>query len=188
MAIPFNVLFTLSIAVSLFLVYLWLAYNSFIVSRNQVKADFADIDVQLKRRASLIENLVTVVKEYAKHEKGTFVEVARARSALAQPYGPKDVAHIDNMLTQAMRSLFAVSEQYPKLQASSNFQRLQDELKSTEDRIAHFREEYNESVKNYNTKIQVFPNVLVASLFGFNEEEMFTSTPSDRSSITIEAS
>ena len=188
MIIPFNILFTLSVILSLILVYLWLAYNSFIVSRNQVKVDFADIDVQLKRRASLIENLVAIVKEYAKHEKDTFVEVAKARSALDKPHGPGDVAHIDNMLTSALRSLFAVSEQYPDLKASTNFQRLQDELKDTEDRIAHFREEYNESVKNYNTKIQVFPNVLVASLFGFNEEEMFTSTPSDRESVAVKTS
>ncbi len=155
--------------------YLWSSYNSFIRSRNQVKTDFADIDVQLKRRASLIENLAAIVREYAKHEKGTFEGVAKARAALEQPRGPKESARIENMLTSTLRSLFAVSEAYPKLRASENFQQLQEELKQTEDSIAKYREEYNQTVLDYNTDIQTFPNLLAAGLFGFQEEELFAT-------------
>lgn len=155
------------------LLWLWAMYNGFVVARNKVKTDFADIHVQLKRRASLIENLAAVVNEYAKHEKGTFENVTKARSAVDNTASAKDAAKAENMLTQTLRSLFAVSEAYPKLQASQNFQRLNDELKETEDNIAKYREEYNQTVLDYNTKLQVFPNLLVASLFGFKEEELF---------------
>lgn len=153
--------------------YLWGSYNTFIKSRNQVKTDFADVDVQLKRRASLIENLASVVKAYAKHEKDTFEGVAKARSALNSAQGPKDSAKAENMFTQTLRSLYAVSESYPELRASENFQRLQDDLKQTEDSIAQYREVYNQTVLSYNTKIQTFPNLLAAGLFGFSEEELF---------------
>lgn len=166
------------------LFYLWISYNAFIGERNKVKTDFADIDVQLRRRASLIENLSEIVREYAKHEKGTFTEVAEARAALNQA-GPKEAARIDNMLTNALKSLFAVSEAYPKLQASANYQRLQDDLKETEDMIAKYREEYNQSVLNFNTMIQTFPNLLVAALFGFKEEELFQPSEQGRVEIDI---
>ena len=166
------------------LIYLWATYNTFIGARNGVKTDFADIDVQLRRRASLIENLAEIVREYAKHEKGTFTEVAAARSALNQA-GPKEAAKIDNMLTQALKSLFAVSEAYPKLQASTNYQRLQDDIKETEDNIAKYRETYNQTVLDFNTLIQTFPNLLVSSLFGFKDEELFQPTDGGRREIDI---
>lgn len=169
----------------LILLYLWATYNAFIESRNQVKTDFADIDVQLRRRASLIENLVEIVRAYAKHEETTFKEVAEARSALESPHGPKESAKIENMLTQTLRSLFAVSEDYPKLQASQNFQRLQDDLKETEDGIAKYRETYNQSVLDYNTTIQTFPNLLVSALFGFREEELFQPGETGRAEVEI---
>lgn len=153
--------------------YLWSTFNSFIRGRNAVKTDFADIDVQLKRRASLIENLVSIVREYAKHEKDTFQGVAQARSMLQQPHGPQQSAKIENMLSSTLRSLFAVSESYPKLQASENFKQLQEEIKQTEDAIATYRETYNQTVLNYNTSLQTFPNLLAAGLFRFTEEELF---------------
>ncbi len=178
--------YILIIIIALFLlIYLWSTYNAFIRSRNQVKTDFANVDVQLKRRASLIDNLVEVVREYSKHEKDTFQNVALARSALNQPHGPKEAAHVENMLADTMKTLFAVSESYPKLRASENYQRLQGDLKETEDNIAKYRETYNQSVMAYNTLIQIFPNLLVSGLFGFPEEELFQAMGTDRDSIVI---
>lgn len=174
----------LGIVVFVFL-YLWNRYNAFVSQRNRVEADFADIDVQLKRRASLIENLVAVVREYAKHEKSTFSEVAKARSSLEQPHGPKDSAQADNMLTSALRSLFAVSEAYPKLQASQNYQTLQADIKETEDLIAQNRETYNQTVLDYNTMVQTFPNLIVASLFGFEQLELFQIEEESRKEIKL---
>ncbi len=155
------------------LLFLWNRYNAFVTGRNKVKTDFADIDVQLKRRASLIENLVEVVREYAKHEKGTFTDVAKARAALETPHGPQAAAKADNMLSQTLKSLFAVSEAYPTLRASENFQNLTANIKETENLIAQYREQYNQTVLDYNTMVQTFPNLLVTNLFGFREEELF---------------
>lgn len=167
------------------LLFLWAKYNGFITARNKVKTDFADIDVQLKRRASLIENLVEVVREYAKHEKGTFTGVAKARAALETSHGPKDSAKADNMLSQTLKSLFAVSEAYPILRASENFQNLTANIKETEDEIATHREQYNQTVLNYNTMVQTFPNLLVANLFGFQEEELFDAGNEGRQDVNI---
>lgn len=167
------------------LLFLWAKYNGFIIERNKVKTDFADIDVQLKRRASLIENLAEVVREYAKHEKGTFTDVAKARTALENPHGPGDSAKADNMLSQTLKSLFAISEAYPTLRASENFQSLTANIKETEDEIAIHREQYNQTVLNYNTKIQTFPNLLVANLFGFEEEELFNAGNEDRQDVKL---
>lgn len=155
------------------LLYLWGTYNTFIVRRNQVKTDFSDIEVQIKRRASLIEKLATLVKAYAKHEEDTFENVAKARSALDTSQTVKDTAKAENMLSQTLRSLFSVTENYPKLQANENFLSLQTELKQTEDKIAQYREEYNISVQRYNNLVQTFPNLLAAGLFQFQTEELF---------------
>lgn len=168
------------------LIYLWASFNGFVVARNKVKTDFADIDVQLKRRASLIENLVEIVKGYAKHEKETFEEVAKARASLGRSHGAVEMAAIENLLTKAVGSLFAISEAYPQLKASDNFKQLSDELKQTEDSIATYREAYNQTVLDYNTKIQTFPNLLIAGLFGFQEEELFEpGATSDTSDVSI---
>lgn len=183
--IPSYILWISAFVAVFILLFLWHAYNSFIRQRNQVKNSFADIDVQLKRRASLIENLVALVREYAAHENKTFEDVAKARSAVQSPYGPRDVNKIDNMLTQSLKSLLAVAEAYPKLQASENYQSLQDQLKETEDTIAIHREEYNQSVLQFNTMIQTFPNLMVAGLFGFSEEELFTALPDDTEDVEV---
>lgn len=171
--------------IALILLFLWTRYNAFIAGRNRVKTDFADIDVQLRRRASLIDNLVTVVREYAKHEKTTFSDVARARSALESPHSPKDSAKADNMLTETLKSLFAVSEDYPDLIASKNYQDLRSDIKETEDLIAKYREEYNQTVLDFNTTVQTFPNLLVASLFGFAEEELFETDAQGKREIDL---
>lgn len=157
----------------LVLLWLWGMYNSFISGRNRVKTDYADIDVQLKRRASLIDNLATIVREYAKHEKGTFEGVAKARSAIESASSPKQSAAADNFLTSTLRSLFAVSEAYPELLASKNYQDLNQQIEQTENQIAQYRETYNQTVLDYNTMVQTFPNLLAARLFGFSEEELF---------------
>lgn len=167
------------------LLFLWAKYNGFITARNKVKTDFADIDVQLRRRASLIENLVAIVREYAKHEKTTFEDVAKARASLEKPHSPKDSAVADNMLTSALKSLFAVSEDYPDLVASKNYQDLRIDIKETEDRIAEYRETYNQTILDYNTTIQTFPNLLVANLFGFQDEELFETDVEGKQEVKI---
>lgn len=169
------------------LLFLWSTYNAFISQRNKVKTDFADIDVQLRRRASLIENLATIVREYAKHEKTTFSDVARARAALENPHGPKDSAKADNMLTSALKSLFAVSEDYPDLVASKNYQDLRIDIKETEDLVAQYREGYNQTVLDFNTMVQTFPNLLAAKLFGFEQEELFETTKEGKAEVNLAA-
>lgn len=169
-------LFWVSVVALVILLYIWSTYNAMIRKRNQVKTDFADIDVQLKRRASLIERLVDIVKEYSTHEKETFTQVAQARSHLDTSRTAGEHAKADNMLTATLRSLFSVVENYPKLQASENYQGLRQDIKDTEDNIAGYREEYNRTVQQYNNLLQTFPNVFVATLFQFTPEELFQST------------
>ncbi len=169
----FVVLSIVAVVALFVLFYLWGTYNAFITRRNQVKTDFSDIEVQIKRRASLIERLASLVQDYAKHEKETFEGVAQARSALDTSKTVKDTAKAEGMLTQTLKSLFMVTENYPKLQASENFLSLRDDLKETEDKIATAREEYNVSVQDYNNLVQTFPNLLAAGLFQFQTEELF---------------
>ncbi len=152
---------------------LWTTFNSLISKRNQVKTDFSDIAIQIKRRASLIEQLATLVREYATHEKETFENVAKARSALDTSKTVKETAEAENLFTKTLRSLFMVVENYPKLQANQNFLSLRDDLKEIENFIAKYREEYNQSVLEYNNSTQTFPNLLAALLFGFSSEEFF---------------
>ena len=148
-------------------------YNGLITARNRVKESWSGIDVQLKRRSNLIPNLVESVKGYAKHEKSVFENVTKARSALLGADTAKAAAGADNMLTGALKSLFAVAENYPQLKASENFKELQKELSDTETKIAASRQFYNSNVLDYNTKLQVFPNVIIANTFGFKSEEFF---------------
>lgn len=169
-------LFILGIILFLLLVYVWATYNNFIRRRNQVKTDYSDVDVQIKRRASLIEQLANLVKDYAKHEKSTFENVAKARSALDTSKTAKDAAKAENMLTDTLKSLFMVVESYPKLQASENFKLLRNDLNETENLVAKYREQYNQTVESYNNTVQTFPNLYVAKLFGFNEAQLFQTT------------
>ena len=136
-------------AVALFVLYL---YNSLIITRFRVREALSQIDVQLKRRTSLIPNLIETVKGYAKHEKGLFEKVTELRSQLMKAQGPEEKAQANNMLTGALKSLFAVAENYPTLRASENFKELQEELSDTENKIAYSRQFYNSNVLNYNTK------------------------------------
>ena len=162
-------------------------YNRLVALRNLVQEAWKQIDVELQRRHDLIPNLVETVKGYAKHEKGTFEEVTKARAAAAGPSsGPAAQAASENFLTQALGKLFAVVENYPELKADKNFQQLQAELTNTEDRIAAGRRFYNANVRELNTKIETFPTNIIAGMFGFHKEEYFeTVDPAARTAPTV---
>lgn len=153
----------------------WLVavYNGLIKLRNQVDEGWSDIDVQLKRRHDLIPNLVETVKGYAKHEKELFENVTKARASALEAKNPAEKAKKENMLTDTLKSLFAVAENYPQLKAADNFAKLQDELSDTENKIQAARRFYNGVTRDYNIKLEVFPNNLVAGPFGFKKREFF---------------
>lgn len=148
-------------------------YNGLVRLKNRVENAWAQIDVQLRRRYDLIPNLVETVKGYAAHEKETLDAVITARNSAMSASGPAEAAQSENMLTGTLKSLFALSEAYPDLKANQNFLELQEELTSTESRIAFARQHYNDSVLGYNTKIQSFPSNIVAGMFNFTESEYF---------------
>ena len=154
-------------------IFLWAMYNSLITLRNRVEEAWSDITVQMKRRADLIPNLVNTVKGYAAHESGVFERVTEARSAIMNANGVKESAKAENMMEDALKSIFAVAEAYPDLKASENFVSLQNELVDTEDKIQASRRFYNGGVRDYNTKLQVFPNNMFASMFGFGQKDFF---------------
>lgn len=154
-------------------IFVWFIYNQLVTAKQRVGESWAGIDVQLQRRANLIPNLVETVRGYADHEREVFQNVTEARSALMSAEGPREKAEADNMLSGALKSLFAVAENYPNLRASENFQQLQGELSDTEDKIAYARQFYNQNVMDYNVKTKVFPTVLFANMFGFSGEEFF---------------
>ena len=160
-------------------------YNGLITARNRVKESWSGIDVQLKRRTDLIPNLVETVKGYAKHEKEVFENVTKARSAMMGAGTPGEAEKADNMLTGALKSLFAVAEAYPDLKASDNFKDLQGELSDTETKIASSRQFYNANVLDFNTKIQTFPSMIIAGMFGFKEAEFFEVEEADRKPVEV---
>ena len=152
------------------------AFNGFVLRRRRTDEAWADIDVQLKRRHDLIPNLIETVKGYAGHESGVFEKVSAAR---AQALGAKTIAEhgvAENMLTSALKSVFAVAEAYPQLRASENFKALQDELSDTENKIQAARRFYNGNVRDLNIMIEQFPSNLIAGLFGFKSREFFEIT------------
>jgi LemA protein len=163
------------VVVVLLLLILMGSYNGLVKLRNKVENAWAQIDVQLKRRFDLIPNLVETVKGYAAHEKETLDAVITARNAGMNAQGPAEQAQADNMLTGALKSVFALSEAYPDLKANQNFLNLQEELTSTEDRIAYARQFYNDTVNRYNTKIQTVPTSILAGMFHFTEREYFAA-------------
>ena len=148
-------------------------YNGLVKLRNKVENAWAQIDVQLKRRYDLIPNLVETVKGYAAHEKQTLEAVIQARNMAINAQGPEQQAQAENMISGALKSIFALSEAYPDLKANQNFLNLQEELTSTEDRISYARQFYNDTVNRYNTKIQTFPAVVLAGMFNFTQREYF---------------
>ena len=148
-------------------------YNGLVRKRNRVRESWSDIDVQLKRRFNLIPNLVDTVKGYAKHERKVFEKVTEARSAVTQATNQEQRQQSENMISDALKSLFAVSENYPDLKASTNFLELQRELADTENKIQAARRFYNSTVMDYNNSTQQVPTNLVAGIFGFREETFF---------------
>lgn len=173
----------LAVVVAILLVVLAVFYNRFVGLRQQVRAAYSDIDVQLKRRHDLIPNLVETVKGYAGHERGVFDEVARARAdaiaAGAEP--PADRATAENTLSGAIRSLFAVAEAYPQLQAIQQFKDLSSNLTATEETLQYARRYYNAQVRDYNTAIATFPGVVLAPLMGFSVYQFFElDAPAER--------
>src|SRR6202042_2624940 len=148
-------------------------YNGLISMRQRVNQAFADIDVQLKQRHDLVPNLVETVKGYAAHERGTLEDVVKARNAAVSAQGPAQQAAAENMLSGALRQLFALSEAYPDLKANTNFQQLQAELSDLENKIAASRRFFNNAVQEYNTGIQRFPAALFAGSFGFTPKTFF---------------
>src|SRR6478609_8781511 len=157
------------------------AYNGLIRSRNQIDNAWSQIDVQLKRRLDLIPNLVETVKGYAAHERGTLEAVVQARnSAIAAPNTPQAQAQADNVLTGALRQVFALSEAYPDLKANENFLALQEELTATEGRVAYARQFYNDSVKDYNTKLEAFPSTIFARMMKYEKREYFEADEASR--------
>ncbi len=148
-------------------------YNSLVRKRIGTQEAFSQINVQLKRRYDLIPNLVETVKGYAAHEKSTLENVIAARNAAASAHGIPQQAQAENMLTGALRQLFAVAEAYPNLKANENFKQLQEELASTENKISFARQYYNDSAAIYNSAVQTFPSVIVASMFNFQKQDYF---------------
>ena len=168
--------------------WLWSTYNGLVKARIRVREAWSGIDVQLRRRSSLIPNLVETVKGYAAHERETFEAVTRARAQLdtaRQSGSAAQAAQADNMLTSTLRSLFAVAEAYPDLKANENFKELQRELTDTEDKIAYSRQFYNTNVGNYNEKIAVFPNVLLAGMFNFEPSEFYEAEETAREEVSV---
>ncbi len=172
--------------VVLLVLYVISLYNKLVKLRNRIENAWAQIDVQLKRRWDLIPNLVETVKGYASHESDTLEAVIAARNAATTAQGPQDQAQSENMLTGALRQLFAVSEAYPDLKANQNFLELQEELTATEGRIAYSRQHYNDTVLKYNTAIETFPAVVLAGPLRFTEREYFEVDDESRGNVTVE--
>jgi LemA protein len=160
-------------------------YNSLVQLKVRCDSAWADIDVQLKRRHDLIPNLVETVKGYAAHEKGTFENIAKYRSQAMQATTPADKAAAENQLSGALKSLFAVAENYPQLRASEEFTQLQGSLSQTEDAIQNSRRYYNAVVRDLNTKIQSFPTNILANMAGFQQRQFFEAETTDREPVAV---
>lgn len=172
-------------AIAFIALYFWSLYNALVNLKTRIEEAWSSIDVQLKRRADLIPNLVETVKGYAKHEKTVFSEVTKARSALMGARSLDKKAEASDMLTSALGKLFAVAENYPQLKANETFLQLQKELSDTEDKVAYSRQYYNSVVNDYNIKIRTFPNTLFNEALGFTEKEFFGATEEERKSVKV---
>lgn len=185
---PTLIIIGLTIVLGIIVLGLWLVaiYNSLIKLKNQVDEGWSDIDIQLKRRHDLIPNLIETIKGYAAHEKQLFENVTQARAAALNAKAPAAMAQAENNLMGALKSLFAVAENYPDLKANQNFAKLQDELTDTENKIQASRRFYNGVVRDFNIKIEIFPNNLVAGLLGFKKREFYeVDSPTERQNIEV---
>lgn len=174
------------IIVVLIIIFIVSTYNSLISLRNRVKDQWSQIDVQLKRRFDLIPNVVNTVKGYAKHESETLENVIQARNTFMTATTKEEEMQANDVLTNAMTKLFALSESYPDLKANQNFIQLQDDLKDTENKIAAARQFYNDTVLQYNNKVEMVPSNIVAGLFHFKTETFFEVNEEERKNVTVE--
>ncbi len=174
------------VVIAVVVVWLIAIYNGLIKLRNRVDEAWSDIDVQLKRRYDLIPNLINTVKGYASHEKEVFEKVTEARTRAMNAGTTNEKAEAENMLSGTLKSLFAVSENYPDLKANQNFLELQRELTDTEDKIMASRRFYNGNVRDFNTKIQVFPNNLLIGMLNFKAYEFFETAEAEKENIKVE--
>lgn len=165
--------------------FVWFTYNSLATGKVRIKEALSGIDVQLKRRIDLVPNLIETVKGYAKHEKGLLENVTKARTSLMHAQTTHEKAESDNMLSGALKSLFAVSEGYPDLKASKNFLQLQEELSDIEAKIAYARQFFNTNVASYNSTLVNFPGSVIGSMFGFKQEEFFETTEAERKNVKV---
>ncbi len=164
-------------------------YNGLVQSRNKVDNAWGQIDVQLQRRFDLIPNLVEAVKGYMQHEESTLTKVTELRTSWANAQTVSEKADLDNQLSGALKTIMAVSENYPDLKANQNFNTLQEELRSTENKISYARQFYNDSVTMYNTKLQVIPTNIIAGMFNFKEKELFkTDSEEARQNVKVDFS
>lgn len=171
--------------VGLIVLYIWSLYNGLVTLKTQIAEAWSQIDVQLKRRADLIPNLVETVKGYAKHEKAVITEVTSAHKAMLAATSLPSKAKANDVLSGALSRLLALAENYPQLKANEGFVQLQKELSDTEDKVAYARQYYNNAVLEYTTKIRMFPNSLLASSFGFGEQQFFSATEGERKSVKV---
>ena len=171
--------------VIIFVLYIVFAYNRFITLRNRADNAWSQIDIQLKRRFDLIPNLMETVKGYMKHERETLKEVTAARTEFLKATGPAGKAHAENMLTDALKSIFAVAESYPQLKASENFMQLQEELSGTENKIAYSRQFYNDTVQELNIKLETFPSNNIGKLFGIQKKEFFEAQEREKAPVKV---
>lgn len=182
-----NLLLIILIAIIIIILVAIVAiYNGLVTARNKVKNAWAQIDVQLNRRADLIPNLVETVKGYAAHESSVFEDVTAARAGLMNANGVKEISDANNQLSSTLKTLFAVAENYPELKANENFKELQEQLAQTEDKIAYSRQFYNDTVMMYNNKCQTFPSNIFAGMFGFKEADFFEAAGEARSVPKVE--
>ncbi|MFO7674891.1 MAG: LemA family protein [bacterium] len=175
-----SLLLIIIVLLAVAVVFVIATYNSLVVKRNRVRNGWHQIDVQLKRRTDLIPNLVETVKGYAGHEQEVFDRVTRARAAVMGAHGPAEAAAADGALTQTLKTLFAVAENYPVLKANENFLKLQEELTATENKISFARQFYNDVVMDFNNRIQVFPSNVIAGMFRFEAAEFYNIPEADR--------
>jgi LemA protein len=171
--------------VIIIVLFIIITFNSLVTKRNQVKNGWHQIDVQLKRCYDLIPNLVETVKGYAAHEKEIFEKVAEARSMALGAKTVSDAAKANNQLTETLKTLFAVAENYPQLKANENFMRLQEELSATENKIAFARQFYNDVTMAYNIAIQKFPSNIIAGIFGFKAEDFYQIPETEKEPVKV---
>jgi len=180
-----NTIWIIIAAVAAVVLWLIFIFNKLITLRNRTQEAFSDIDVQLKRRHDLIPNLVETVKGYATHERELFENVTKARANAISAQGVADKSKAENMLTETLKSIFAVAENYPDLKASQNFLQLQDELSDTENKIQAARRFYNGNVRDFNIQLEVFPNNMIAGVLSFKKFEFFEAGEAERENISV---